>query len=255
MSTQDKEKLWQAYIDGELSASEMAGFEASLTPGEQELLTADVKFERCFVEKLSMADGCPEAVWKQLKTQMSGSDAGSVTAFPGERSSRSRWIAFATVAAAAAVAFMIYTVAPNGSPGLTPPTVVAASTVDELAGRSDVEPDRLVIQEFMHDHKVDLKLREEQSLPIAKHHSNIKLVGAHAYPNDDYVEIYAGCCKKPVMIVLARRGTEAARLLGQASDENSQVQATRIVGDYVAAVVGEHPAYGLLDIFEGQYPQ
>ena len=255
MSTKEKEQLWQAYIDGELSAAEMASFESSLSTGEQELLTADVKFERAIVEKLSETDACPDDVWESIKSQLLHSDETNVVDFPAGRSTRSRWVAAATIAAAACVAFVIYAVTPATPSGLVAPTTVSASTVDELASQSDVAPDRLVIQEFMHDHKVALNLRDEQSLPIAQRHSNIELVGAHAYPNDDFVEIFAGCCKKPVTIVLARRGTEAAKLLGQSNDKNSQVQATRVVGDYVAAVVGEHPAYGLLDIFEGQYPQ
>lgn len=257
MSTNEKEQMWQAYIDGELSATEMASFESLLTPGERELLTADVKFERGIVQKLSEKDACPLALWESIKSQLLEPEASNISELPAQ-SARSRWFAAATVAAAAGVAFLIYAVTPDSvtpGSGLTAPTVIAAESVDELAGRSDVNSDRLVIQKFMHDHQVDLDLRDEQTIPIAERHSNIQLVGAHAYPNDDYVELYMGCCKKPVKIVLARRGTEAARLLGQANDENSEVQATRIVGNYVAAVVGPHPAYGLLDIFDGQYPQ
>ena len=63
----NQEQVWQAYIDGELSATEMAGFEASLSPEEQERLTSDIQFVRGLSERLSEDAACPCDVWERTK--------------------------------------------------------------------------------------------------------------------------------------------------------------------------------------------
>lgn len=257
MSTHEKEQQWQAYMDGELSATEMANFENSLPPDERELLTADVQLERGIMDRLSEDGGCPEEVWENVKRSMLAQASDDTDAVETLSVNRKPWrVALLTLAAAAMLAFAISSITPsNVTPGLTSaPTILAAQTIEELAEQSEVEADRLVIQDFMHKNNVNLDLRIEDSLPIAKIHSGIHLVGAATKENGAFVEIYAGCCSRPVKIVLAKRDSDAAHALGYATGPNSDVQATRIVGEYLAAVVGDHPAHGLLDIFKGQHP-
>lgn len=257
MSTHEKEQLWQAYMDGELSATEMANFENSLPPNERELLTSDVQLERGIIDRLSEDDGCPEDVWENVKRSMLAQASDDMDSVEKFAVNRKPWrVGLLTLAAAAMIAFAISYIAPsNITPGMmSAPTVLAAQTVEELAEQSEVEADRLIIQDFMHENNIDLDLRNENSLPIAQVHSGIHLVGAATKENGAFVELYAGCCSRPVKIVLAKRDSDAAHALGYATGPNSDVQATRIVGDYLAAVVGDHPAHGLLDIFEGQHP-
>lgn len=257
MSTHEKDQRWQAYIDGELTSTEMADFENSLSPGERELLMSDIQFERGIVDKLSEGGSCPDEVWKCIKDTLLSKDTDDSTQSNIVPLRRKPWrAAVVTLVAAASIAFVISIVAPGKiTPGLmSAPTVLAADTVEALANQSEVEPNRLVIQDFMHKNDVTLDLLIEDSLPISRIHSGVHLVGAATKEKGAYVELYAGCCSRPVKLVIARRDSKAGHALGYATGPDSEVQATRIVGDYLVAVVGQHPAHGLLDIFEGQHP-
>lgn len=251
-----KEQMWQAYIDGELSVTEMAGFEASLTPEEQEQLVADVQFDRGLSERLSEDAACPSDVWERTKSLLIQQSAGEETTVPFQAKPRGRsmfWGA-GTLVAAAALAFVISTFAPLGTPSSASPIVLEAATIDDLAKQSQVPADLAAIQAFMHANGIDLDLLPEDTIAMAKIHAPIKLVGAKIRDDSDCVELYAGCCNEPIKILIVHRDSEAARLIGQATGTDCDLQATRIVGDYLTAVVGKHPAHGLLDIFAVQGP-
>lgn len=49
----------QAYLDGELSASEASEFEATLDAAERERLAAEVRFENGLAERLAQDAKCP----------------------------------------------------------------------------------------------------------------------------------------------------------------------------------------------------
>jgi hypothetical protein len=246
----NQEQVWQAYIDGELSATEMAGFEASLSPEEQERLTSDIQFDRGLSERLSEDAACPYDVWERTKALLIQHSADEEST-PKRRSMV--WGA-GTLAAAAALAFVISTFTPFGTPSGASPIILEAATIDDLVRQSQVPADLAAIQAFMHANDIDLDLLPEASIAMAEIHAPLYLVGASKSDNGDCVELYAGCCKEPVKILIVRRDSEAARLIGQATGSDSDVQCTRIVGDYLTAVVGKHSAHDLLDIFAGQHP-
>ena len=53
----DREKLWQAYLDGELSIAETSEFEATLNAEERDRLQAEKSFESGLADALSEGAG------------------------------------------------------------------------------------------------------------------------------------------------------------------------------------------------------
>ena len=48
----NREQLWQAYLDGELSACEAAQFETTLSEAERRRLAAELRFDRALADRL-----------------------------------------------------------------------------------------------------------------------------------------------------------------------------------------------------------
>ena len=250
----DKPKLWQAYLDGELSTSEITAFEGTLSPDERDQLAAEVLLERGIGERLSQGAECPEHLWRRVKNEIAGRSGF------GRRYRRVLW-GSASLAAAASIAFVAAIYGPGllryapGIPEGSSAVVMAAETIEELQATSTVDPDRDSVQAFLDDHHVDLRLLEKANdLPMAAIHHDIIIVGAREITvnGDKTLELLFGCCGRPVKLILAKQGTRAAEIIGAAASKNGQVQNTRHVGDYFTAVVGGHRAHGLLDIFAGQ---
>jgi len=240
-----KEHLWQAYVDGELSAGEAAEFEASLTEDDRERLAEDMRFERALAERLSEGAECPDDVWERTRAMVQ-EQAPPIAALP---SRAKRWrLGAATLAAAASVAFFIsqYTSFLTG-PDFGP-AILAASTLEELAEKSEIEPGVDAAVEFFEESGIDLALVVDQ--PTEGQHRRVEVVGARhdSLGGEDVTELLMGCCGFPLKLLVAKRDSAAAHEISVATTGDSDIQSTRIVGDYLAAVVGHHPAHALLDV-------
>ena len=253
----DREKMWQAYLDGELTVGETAEFEATLSSGERERLAGETQFEAGLAEVLSRDAVCPDEMWQRIQAQAKAARAPQ-NAIPMRRW---YWGVTGSVAAAAVVAFFIAFALPTLFKLPFDPTdsatLVSASTVEELAALSETAPSLEAVQEYLEGHGIDLFLIRADDLGMAAIHFDIDILGARVEEIDgqEVVSLLFGCCRRPVKVVIAMRGSDAAMLLGEAVGEaSSEVQSTRAVGHdrFLAAVVGHHKAVGLLDLFGGQ---
>jgi hypothetical protein len=163
----DKEQLWQAYIDGELSATEMASFEASLNALEQEQLRSDMQFDRGICHRLTENTTCPTEIWERTKVLLMESSTGEDNIAPFQPKPKSRPMLFgaATLLVAAMLAFVISTIVPNST---ISPIILEAATIDDLAQQSEVASDAKIIEKFMHENDIELDLLPEDSLTMAK---------------------------------------------------------------------------------------
>ena len=251
-----KEQMWQAYVDGELSATEMAAFEETLSASERRLLSSDVQFDRAFNDRLAEDATCPDDVWARtkalLETQVTEAETVELPPDNIVRIRPSRLRDFSMIAAAAIITLMISWVLPVLSPN-TAPVTLAEQSVDELAAHSEVEPTPEQIQQYMHQHNYRLRLEEVESLRTVQIHGDVRLLGAARNQERDYGELYVACCQYPVKIVIAEINTPEAEILAEAMGRPNDLQAIRIVDNYVVGVVSKHPSVGLLDIFAGQH--
>ncbi len=248
-----KEHLWQAYIDGELSATDMVDFEESLSESESRLLASDVLFDRALSEGLAKDAACPDDVWARTKALLEAQPTVPTNDTPKNpilyRRAWGPW-GFATIVAAAMITLMVSWMMPSTSA----PIILAEETVDELAAQSQVNANSADIERYMHENNYQLRLVAVETLHIVQIHSDVHLLGARRNYNGDVVELLVACCHQPVTIIIAERNTPLARIIAQeVANSESDVQATRNIGNYVAAVVSKHPAVGLLDIVAGQH--
>lgn len=248
----DHEKLRQAYLDGELSASEISAFEKQLGPGERDELAAEKRLECALADRLGQPVKCPELVWRRTQAKLGGYRGVA------DRYRRFAWGAI-SLAAAASLAFLVSYLAPalvdNGREvEASPALVLRSDSVEDFQRSSMTEPGHKAAAHFLRNHGIDLQVDSEEVLPMAAIHHDIWILGARmdrAGQGEAGVILFA-CCGYPMKITVAERGTPAAKAIGSAAARNSQIQATRLVGGYIAAVVGDHPAHNLLDIFAGQ---
>jgi hypothetical protein len=262
MSTPD-ENTRQAYIDGELSVSEMTDFEKSLSQEELKLLTSEKQFDGVIAEHLAQDATCPLEVWDRTKALLQSNDS-SITEFSTlkKRRSPSMYWGIGSLVAAACIAFILINVATKVVPGIDPdsePFRIYAESVEELAAQSQTSPTHEAVEGFLGDHDVMVELDPDIRMFFV--HYGFGFLGAkqHKISDHKFLELLFACCDHPVKIVVAKRDSDAAKMLGQAVDSSNHIQATKIISDkngaeFLAAVVGKHHAHGFLDIFANQLP-
>lgn len=247
MFSGDKDKLWMAYLDGQLSAAEALAFEESLSPEERARLAQELRLERGLAECLSNTRTCPDAVWQQTAAAL------------GKARSRPlllRRRVLLSVAAGLAALFLIV-LRPQSAQLLQaepdePILTIADTCMNKFAGRSSTEASQAAVQDFLEQRGVTLNF--VGMAEMASRHQ-VRLLGAsergcHGNP---VMEIMFACCNKPVKVVIARRGSRPAVILQNAAEVKS-VRQVEELGNYVCAVVAHHRTPDLLELFR-QQPQ
>ncbi len=244
------EQYWQAHLDGELSASEAADFEASLTDAQREQLAVDMRVERVLAEHLGRDAECPDEVWERTKARIAQLDEARTS----HVTSRRRWYwGAATLAAAAALAFVISVIAPMGDSPESSSVIMAASSVEELVATSEAGSGSDSAERYIREKGVALYLEDESFLDTIRGlHYDVHIIGARQewHDGEPVTEVLFECCERPVKILLASLDSKVAGEIGLATAhaQKGHVQATRVVGDYLVAVVSRHETHGLLDM-------
>lgn len=236
-----RENLWSAYLDGELSASEAAEFDQSLTAVEKERLQGEVRFERALGDILSRGGSCPDDVWTRTTAAIS-KRGGRVTR-------RTPFWQLGAMAAAAVVALSAGA-AVYQSYFATPEFLCEHSMGDVLAELNLPSSDVGEVNDFLHSHGVSLTLNAAtQGVRGRRGHHTPALVGATEaeYHGERVTEVMYECCGKPVKVVIATKNGSAANAVRKAIERDG-VTDFRSIGDYIAVTVGTHPSRGILDL-------
>jgi len=252
MMNGDKEILLQAYLDGELSASEASAFEASLTEKERKRLPLEMQFESGLAEALSKGGDCPEDVWARTQALL-----GDRLSTKRPRFSRMFWYA-GTMAAAASIALVIsfFVSEPTST---SPSIVMAAESIEELEAMSKVDPGADTAEAFINQQGVDLELHFEEAVQ-SSHHYGMAVVGARMYKveKDSVGGVLYVCCGRPIKIIIAKSGSKGAELIARSASDHAginDIMNTREVGGYLAAVVSKHRADEFLEALSPKSPQ
>ena len=241
MNTQ-KDRLWLAYLDGELATSEAAEFDQSLRPEEKDRLQAEIRFECALGEVLGQGGACPEEVWQRTSQ--------AVMSVGGKRVRRRlpAWqygaVAMAAVVmlTVAGVVYQAYFMGPSFLD-------IKARSIHDFVAQAEIKAsEAATVNDYLHNHGIALSVRSLEDAPDLRHHAQA-LLGAteQTYRGEPVAELLYECCGRPVKVVIAPKNSEAATAIRKAIDEN-KVQDFRSVGDYVAAIVGHHHAPGLIDL-------
>ncbi|MCM8530628.1 MAG: hypothetical protein NE330_05645 [Lentisphaeraceae bacterium] len=221
-----------AYIDGELSVSEVEELENQLSKEELEQLVNEKKMERGLGDKLNSAPGCSADLWNKINGEIA-SEANT------QKSSYSKKWFYGTFAIAAAIT-LFFSVEWIKYPSWVPQSVA------ELADQSQVKVDKALINDFISLHGVPVKIGD---FPDTHHGRKISLVGAaiEKVAGDDVVSIYFNCCGEPGKIYLVPENGESAVFL-QNEKKKSHGSAMKLAtkGKYKAVYVSTHKDAGVL---------
>lgn len=240
MSSTEQDKLFNAYIDGQLSTAETARFDESLSLAEKERLAAEIKIEAQISDLLCGDIPCPDALWRRTQLLLNN-----------QATARSRLFGrLSRMAIGAVAALLLFTVGSfvvnYSSPG-NDLFVVNAATVDEFSAMATVKGTHQELCAYLASRGYGIALAEEKTIRSQSSH-DIRLLGI--CPGDckgeEVQQIYLDCCTFPTKIIIAPEGSEAAKILVQKHKEG-KVRDIRLVGGYVAVLIGSHPAPDALD--------
>ncbi|MCM8534375.1 MAG: hypothetical protein NE334_00400 [Lentisphaeraceae bacterium] len=227
-----EDKFLFAYIDGELSVSEVEELESQLSKEELQQLVSEKKIERGLGNKLNSAPGCSSDLWSQISSEISAEENL-------QKSSYSKTWLYLTFATAAAIT-LFFSIEWAKYPSWIPQSVV------ELADQSQVKVDKALINDFIAKHGVPVKIAD---FPDTHHGRKISLVGAaiEKVAGDDVVSIYFNCCGKPGKVYLVPENGKSDLFL-QNEKKKSHGSAMKLAnkGKYTAVYVSTHKDAGVL---------
>jgi hypothetical protein len=234
----EKERLWTAYLDEELSETEARAFEEQLTESERESLAADARYEAAVAARLSEDVKCPDDLWQRVQGEIWQAQANEAR-LPSQWT---RWAIPALAAAAAIIVFVTFFV-PTGFDGLPAFLEPAAANVPDLKAMTEVEPNRAAVEDFMRQAGMRITLQDHGQQARRGHHP-VQLYGASkgTVEDGDVVRVLYSCCRLPLEVIVAQEGGAAANAINKAR-AGKRLRHTKDLKGYVIAVVGS-PHHG-----------
>lgn len=237
----EKERLWSAYLDGELTVAESAEFEDSLSPEQREMLVAERSFEAQLVERLGSDVQCPDDLWKNTKAKML-----PVQTSRKRMTGTTRWI-FGLATAAALVLFTTVFVQPKyGEPALASVLTIEEGAGNNFAASSEVSVSAQLINDYFGENGVNLILGAMNGDDAAMHTSFLLGAASRDVEGEEITEVFIGCCKHPVKIVIMRADATVANMIRESRNKYEMID-MKSIGDYLAVLVGNHSAHHVLD--------
>ena len=225
------DRLLSAYLDNELTVSEVEELEKQLSSDELKHLVNEKKLESSIGTLLKDAPKCPDVLWGDIMDQVEEKPA---------KEKKKKPIMFGVIFAAAASIFIYVGIGSTNYPVWVP------QSVTELAQKSKIEVDRSSVNRFIAEHGVKLKLGD---FPKTHHGNPVNLLGAsvESMAGDDVVTLYFACCGEPVKIFLIPNDSSADKFMQeqQASGVDGIVENVAR-GEYRVAVVSSHNASDLV---------
>ena len=136
------DRLWSAYLDGELSITEVEHFENQLSPEELAHIRKEKELEKSIVTTLKDNCRCPDQLWKNICTQIDGEQSKSKFGLK---------VVALVMAAAAALTVIFF----NQNENLP---VFVPTTVAELEKQSQTGASLDDVNNYLTENKVDLQL-------------------------------------------------------------------------------------------------
>ncbi len=243
MKSDDREKRWMAYLDGQMSASEALDFERGLNARDRARLEGEVRLESAICDSLADGPCCPVALWNDMKSRLN--EPGQVKA-----GRMAYWVSRATIILAATVAIVLS--APYYESYTQGNSVRAASRVgilessrEEFSKGLEATRSMAAAEAYLRENNINLRLIAD-SAPGPGHHHQLEFLGAcrGKCPEGTLYELRFWCCGQPAKVLIARRGSAGDRVLRSAL-KCGEVDDIPVDNDYVIAVIGDHNAEGL----------
>ena len=238
----EQDRLWSAYIDGELPAREAADLHESISPEDRERLGLECHLEKELIRPIEAGSECPPEVWLRVKDRIEDR-AGRGWLSRVIRRRRVWFMAASILAASALVVLGTYHLSRDDTHGNI---LEIARDVRALGREVEVQGNVEKVRQFMAAQGVDLPLRMPPLAAQTGVH-RARLLGARKvrHHDGDGVELLFDCCGEPLKLILAPLGSALARTLEVAQGEG-QVQTSRTIGGFLVAAVGRHDASAVM---------
>lgn len=250
-----RDKLWTAYLDGELSSSESVEFDSALSDRERERLIAEKRFESALAERLTGDMKCPDELWNQVVARMGAAEQHKRVMPP------ILWKLVATGAAAAGILLVVSAVFLTGRHNFLGGSQQIAgdflklAPVAELEQRAEMKGDAQAATEYLAARGIPLTVQPISALvPETSPHQAVFL-GARERTIDGerVVDLMWDCCGDPVIVSVAAEGSQAAEQIDRAFADG-RVGGERRLGGHVAGLVSEHAPPAFLAILKPALP-
>lgn len=219
----EDDRNWSAYIDGELSVSEVNDFEAQLSAKELEHLKNERSLEEGIGNCLKDAPCCPLSVFDCVKKEKKHFAGVAV-------------IAAFTVAACLALVFMI---PKKGTTGSKVPLSVSDLKSEAKTGSTLDEVNR-----YLEEKKISLEV-----LKFENEHHTKELIGAsiEIIADEEVVTLMFTCCGRPAKVyILPRKSKAEDCMVEDCKGWKNSIQALVKKGNYHLAVASPHNSESIL---------
>jgi hypothetical protein len=227
------DNLLSAYVDNELSVTEVDEFEQKVPPEILSHLVKEKKLEAAISGNLKEAPACPEKLWADI--------LGEIHEDPAVKRISFQKYYYSAALAVAATLFITFSGVFKSYPVWVP------QTVSELAQNSAVKIDRQLVNQFISANGVQLQLGK---LPETHHGRPLSLVGAalENIAGDEVVAVYFDCCGELAKVYFLPKESRAEKFMAQEDKKwHSGIVENVERGDYSIALVSQHSAGEILD--------
>ncbi|NQZ56327.1 MAG: hypothetical protein HRT88_02500 [Lentisphaeraceae bacterium] len=224
------DRMWSAYLDEELSITELENFESGLSEAELEHLKNEKEFEKEVSTVLKDDIKCPDALWQSVCEQVEEEENNN-------SSKKSKVWLFSTFAVAAAIVFIF--LRPVVHYELQPQSLA------QLKASRLIENDLTKVNSFLTRNAVPFKLHEFND----KMHHNISLIGAteEEISGEKVTTLLFNCCGDPVKVYILPKNSKAEQYISKENSSWKSGMTTAMVNDYRLAVVSQHSSPELLE--------
>lgn len=227
----EDDRNWSAYIDGELSVTEVEKFEKMLSEKELQHLNNERAFEECIGNALNDAPSCPENLFPQIVKEIAQEDKKSFL--------KLKLVAIAAIAACLAALFLF----PSQEQKVELVNIVPSS-VEELQSKSLTGNKLDDINKFLAEKHISLELT---SVVGGHHPKTIIGAGMEIVAGEEVVTLLFTCCGRPAKVYLLPKGSKAEKLvMNDDKDWKTGIQAMVKKGNYRLAVSSPHNSESLL---------
>ncbi len=245
MSDDNHILLRQAYMDNQLSLSEITDFEESLDPNAGREIEQDKQFEAALVANLGDVR-CPDALWDEICTHLSTQSNRRGWFLVVLRAHWRQVAACIAVIAGCAGMWMIRSV---GDSRDAPPISLAFSTdLHEFSRDAEIPGDYDKVRGSLIANNLHVKL----SPPVPGGHHAIRLLGVrfHVVDGSAVAQLYFSCCGEPISAFVCDRRTDVlGDRIGLPKGGGKLYSVTHEIDNYRIYVAGPHPPADILDLF------
>ena len=226
------DRMWSAYIDAELSITELEKFESELSNDQLEQLKREKDFEKQMSSVLKKGVKCPDDLWRSICEQIEEEE---------NIPSRRKWVVMVTsLAAAAAVVLAFFR--PTEAMSLQPLSIA------QLETSRLVENDLVKVNAFLAKKNIPFKLLEFNK----KVHHTKSLIGAgvEEISGEKVTTLFFECCGEPVKVYMLPKNSKAEQSVSEESSLWGSGMTMTMLNDYRLAMVSRHTAPEILEFIK-----